>query len=252
MSRRALAMGLSAGLTILPALWAQEPAGPRPGEDSSNGEAVAAIAAELEVERTLQEENLQRYQSLSSRRARLLARLSELYRALDEAMGSQETVTREKVESLIDQIDVVEGERSRMQATERALIGNIVTQSRRVVLLEGQLAELQGRRDQEAGELSGVWDVVVLPLDQRGSFSLRQSGTLVTGTYRLRGGWTGSLQGTLVNRKVYLVRIDSKLGRSMELEGFLSSDGRTIRGSWLSYELAGSEGSTGQWSATKR
>ena len=93
---------------------------------------------------------------------------------------------------------------------------------------------------------------MVMPLNQRGTFSLRQGGTLVSGTYRLGGGWTGSLQGTLVNRKVYLVRIDSKLGKSMELEGFLSSDGKTIRGSWLSYELAGSEGSTGQWSATRR
>jgi hypothetical protein len=213
---------------------------------------VAAVAAELEVERTLQEENLRRYQSMSSRRARLLARLNELYRALDEVMGSQQTVTRERVDSLIDQIDVVEGERGRMLATERALIENIVTQSRRVVLLEAQLAKLQGRQDQEAGELNGVWDVVVMPLDQRGSFSLRQSGTLVSGTYRLAGGWTGSLQGTLVNRKVYLVRIDSRLGKSMELEGFLSSDGRRIRGSWLNYELAGSEAATGQWSATKR
>ena len=38
----------------------------------------------------------------------------------------------------------------------------------------------------------------------------------------------------------------------MEFEGYLSSDGGSIRGSWLSYELAGSEGSTGQWSATRR
>ncbi|HXV75742.1 MAG TPA: hypothetical protein VD788_05430, partial [Candidatus Polarisedimenticolaceae bacterium] len=61
-----------------------------------------------------------------------------------------------------------------------------------------------------------------------------------------------SLQGTLVKRKVYLVRIDSELGKSMELEGFLSTDGSTIKGSWLNFELAGAEGSTGQWSATKR
>ena len=79
-----------------------------------------------------------------------------------------------------------------------------------------------------------------------------QSGALVTGTYRLEGGWTGSVQGTLVERKVYLVRIDSKLGRSMELEGALSGDRKQIRGSWLRYELAGSEGGSGQWSARRR
>ena len=107
MSRRALAMGLLAGLTLLPVFEAQGTGGPSPGTSSSNGEAVAAVAADLEVERILQEENLLRYQSLSSRRARLLARLNELYRALDEAMAPEEPVTRERVESLIDQIDAV-------------------------------------------------------------------------------------------------------------------------------------------------
>ena len=63
-----------------------------------------------------------------------------------------------------------------------------------------------------------------MPLEQHGLFVLRQAGTLVSGTYELDGGWTGSLQGTLVNRKVFLVRIDSKLGRMMELEGFLSGE----------------------------
>ena len=59
-------------------------------------------------------------------------------------------------------------------------------------------------------------------------------------------------KGGLVNRKVYLVRIDSKLGKSMELEGYLSADGKRIRGTWLNFELAGREGATGQWSATRR
>ena len=89
-------------------------------------------------------------------------------------------------------------------------------------------------------------------LNQRGLFVLRQAGTLVSGTYELDGGWTGSLQGTLVNRKVFLVRIDSKLGRMMELEGFLSGEETLIRGTWLNYELAGAEGASGHWSARKR
>jgi hypothetical protein len=75
---------------------------------------------------------------------------------------------------------------------------------------------------------------------------------VITGTYRLQGGYSGSLQGTLVNRKLYLVRIDSRLGKMMELEGFVGSDDNTLRGTWLNYELAGAEGSTGHWSATRR
>ena len=87
--------------------------------------------------------------------------------------------------------------------------------------------------------------------EQNGAFNLIQTGTLISGTYRLAGGWSGSLQGTLVNRKVYLVRIDSKLGRSMEFEGALSPDGETIRGVWLNYDLGSAGGAEGQWSATR-
>jgi hypothetical protein len=111
---------------------------------------------------------------------------------------------------------------------------------------------LEGRVQEEGGVLSGTWDVVLMPMEQRGVFSLRQEGTLVSGTYRLDGGWTGSLQGTLVNRKVFLVRIDSQLGRVMELEGFLSSERDQVRGSWLNYELAGGDGASGVWSAQRR
>jgi hypothetical protein len=51
---------------------------------------------------------------------------------------------------------------------------------------------------------------------------------------------------------VHLIRIDSKLGRSMEFEGFLSTDGDAIRGTWESYELSGDVQPSGQWSAVRR
>lgn len=253
MYRRIVTIYALALLVFAPLHWGQATESPDldPDAPRSSG-AVLAVTADLEVERVLLQEALQRYESLANRRDRLLARLAELYGALDEAVRAAETTGRARSEALLEQIDAVEGERDRLLLGERTLIESIVTHGRRSALLEQQLAALLGRAEQEAGALSGVWDVVLMPLQQKGSFTLRQYGTLVNGTYRLGGGWSGSLQGTLVNRKVYLVRIDSKLGKSMELEGFLSSDGKTIRGSWLNYELAGGEGSTGQWSATKR
>jgi hypothetical protein len=92
----------------------------------------------------------------------------------------------------------------------------------------------------------------MLPVSQKGVFDLKQEGTIVSGTYSLEGGWTGSLTGTLVGRKVHLVRIDSKLGRSMEFEGFLATDGDTIRGTWQSYDLSNDLQPSGQWSAMRR
>ena len=89
------------------------------------------------------------------------------------------------------------------------------------------------------------------PSNQRGVFRISQTGTVVTGTYELEGGWTGSLQGTLVGRKVRVIRIDSKLGRYMELEGFLSPDGQQLRGTWLSYDQSGGQPPHGNWSAKR-
>jgi hypothetical protein len=252
MVRRYLALWLLIGVASLTPSQAQQDVLPVAPDGSSGGPAAAALSADLEVEGTLLGEALVRYQSLSARRGRLLTRLAELYSELDRVVQAVGAVTSLSVEAVLLQIDAAEGERSRMQATERALIESIIKSARRVDLLEDQLAELKGGEEEKEGALSGIWDVVFMPLEHRGRFNLRQSGTLVSGTYRLDGGWSGSLQGTLVNRKVYLVRIDSKLGKSMELEGVLASDGRTIRGTWLNYEMAGGDGSSGQWSATKQ
>ena len=252
MVRRYLALWLLIGLGTLAPILAQQPVPPVPDAPGAKGPAATALAADLDVEKTLLSEALVRYQSLSARRGRLLSRLAGLYSELDRVMQAVGAVTSLSVEAVLMQIDAAEGERSRMQASERALIESIIKSARRVDLLQEQLAVLEGDEDVHAGALGGDWQVVFMPLRHRGTFSLRQSGTIISGTYRLDGGWSGSLQGTLVNKKVYLVRIDSKLGKSMELEGVLSSDGETIRGTWLNYELAAGDGSSGQWVATKR
>ena len=120
-------------------------------------------------------------------------------------------------------------------------------------MLEERIAALAARAEDSGGALTGQWDVALLPSNIEGVFSMSQSGTLLSGTYRLQGGWTGSLQGTLVERKLYLVRIDSKLGKMMEFEGFVSADGERVRGTWLNYEMAGaSAGATGQFSFERR
>ena len=213
---------------------------------------AAALLGEVQVERALLDEDLGRYRALGRTRAPGLSRLTELYAALDRTVASTEPGARERAEALLEQLQAAEAEGEYLRATERDLAERILLRIRRIALLEQQIAAIDTGAEPETGALTGVWDVVLLPFSQRGSFSLRQSGALASGTYELDGGFRGSLQGTLVNRKVFLVRVDSKLGRSMELEGYLSTDGRTIRGNWLNYELAGAQGGTGQWSATRR
>lgn len=214
--------------------------------------AAEAIAATLEVERTLLKEDLGRYDKISGDRSQAGTRLSELYAAIDAAVRREDEGAPAVIEDLTARIDQAERERSTLLADERSLVARIRERMHRIDLLEGQLAALQARATEAAGPLAGSWDVVLLPGNQRGTFVLAQNGTLVGGTYGLEGGWTGSLQGTLVSRKVFLERIDSKLGRSGEFEGFLTPDGSQIRGTWRRYDLSAEGTASGQWSAIRR
>lgn len=220
---------------------------------SAEGGAAEAVATAIEVEKTLLEEDLVSYEELARRRSEAAARLTQLYQSLDATMKQREAGVAERLNQLQHELERAEIDRGGQLNSERVLLDRVRDRLRRIALLEEELGKLQGRQEKEvAGALSGSWDLVLLPLQQRGSCVLEQKGTLVNGIYELEGGWTGSLQGTLINRKVFLHRIDSKLGKSMELQGYLSADGKSIRGTWLNYELAGAEGSTGHWSAQRR
>jgi len=235
---------LWACLTCIP-LHAAAPAG--------DGGALDAIEATLVVEHALLTQSLREYQRVVLRRDETAARLLGLQHALDSALGDEKAAQSGRLDQLIDQVQRVAGERDTLFKAETKLHERISERRKRIALLAQQVEALESRvKDEQTGALTGRWDFVLMPVEQRGICKLEQHGAVVTGTYQLAGGWSGSLQGTLVDRKVYLVRIDSKLGRMMEFEGFLSQDGSRIRGTWLNYELAGVQGSTGQWSAERQ
>jgi hypothetical protein len=220
-------------------------------QSPARSDAVLAVRTTLDVERALLNEDNARYRSLASRRDRAMARLDDLYRSLDAAVRRTDREGAEAVRQTMEQIELAEKDRAAILATERVLIDRIGDRIKKIAMLEERVEALRARSRQVGGQLTGDWSVTLLPIDQKGRFSITQSGTVLNGTYTLDGGWTGSLQGTLVNRKVYMVRIDSKLGRSMEFEGYLAADGKRIRGTWLSYELAGERRANGQWAAER-
>ncbi len=218
---------------------------------ASDDPAVTAVGTSLAIESTLLREDRARYAELSRRRQAVKARIEQLRESLDSAVGRSGSDAAANLERLLELLDEAEGERTEIHLAERALLERIRDRLRRVALFDEQLASLRDRPAPAKGLLSGSWEVVLLPINQRGVFELTQTGTIITGTYRLAGGFTGSLQGTLVQTKVFLQRIDSQLGRSMELEGRLSADEGMIRGTWLSYDLS-DHGGQGDWSATKQ
>jgi hypothetical protein len=105
----------------------------------------------------------------------------------------------------------------------------------------------------EVGILTGRWRLNVQP-DLEGTAYLVQQGTLVSGTYELTGGWSGSLRGTLVANKVRLERIDSQLGFAAIFYGELDTSGEAlvIQGRWEATQLATGMPSAGGWRAVQQ
>jgi len=225
-------------LTAAPAIAAEE-AGAGP------------LEAILEVERSMLDEARERYGALARRQIELASTAARVRRSLDGAVNEREQPDHRRVRELVTQLERTEAEHAALAAAERIVVARIAEHLERIEALTLHAQAQRTEQDAAQGLLTGDWVLTLLPAGQRGTVTLRQTGALVSGTYELDGGWSGSLQGTLVNRKVFLIRIDSKLGKSMELEGYLSADGQRIRGSWLNYELAGGEGATGQWSAQR-
>ncbi len=100
--------------------------------------------------------------------------------------------------------------------------------------------------------LSGTWQVNVDP-GQEGLIFLQQQGTLVSGTYALSGGFSGSFRGTFVAGKVRLERIDSQIGFAAIFYGRLvgTGSGQRLQGSWEATQLASGLPSSGTWTATR-
>jgi hypothetical protein len=90
-----------------------------------------------------------------------------------------------------------------------------------------------------------------MPGNIAGTLYLDQSGTLVTGQYKLSNGMSGSLQGTYVNSKLYLQRIDAVRGRDAEIEGSLDAEGMRLKGTWQNFELVQGGLPRGQWMARR-
>ena len=100
--------------------------------------------------------------------------------------------------------------------------------------------------------LTGAWNIVVEP-GQEGIAYIQQQGTLVSGTYSLSDGFSGSLRGTFVAGKVRLERIDSQYGFAAIFYGRLVGRGRNARlqGNWEATQLASGLPSMGGWTATR-
>lgn len=119
--------------------------------------------------------------------------------------------------------------------------------------VEAEVRRLEARVGVDEDPLTGTWTLVLEPGGLEGFMTLELDGTLVQGSYSLSGGWTGSLRGTLVARKVRLERIDSQLGFAAILYAGLATHGDRARleGRWEATQLASGLPSSGTWLAVR-
>jgi hypothetical protein len=195
---------------------------------------------------------LQRYAEIGRERAAAISRLSRLYRELDDMVEGRAESSPDEIAAREDDAGRVEQQIGALGEDGRRTRALIREVHDRLEILKERISRLRRELPTDTESLTGTWNVSYLPTDDKGVFTLRQSGTLLVGEYILEGGWKGSLQGTFVDGKVLLHRIDSKLGRSSDLEGTLGADGQTIRGTWQSFILSGGQPTNGAWIASKQ
>ena len=243
---------MAAGLALAGAIAA----GPGVAQDMKRPEeqlaAIYSLRVQLEIEQRRLDEALQRYGEHVRARQQARDRLERLYADLDAMVSgrteSEPLLIRQREEEILKAEHELEG----IAGTGHALRAEMRDAHTRLEVLADRIARLRRTLPSDTESLTGAWDVTYLPSGDKGVFTLRQSGTLLVGEYTLEGGWQGSLQGTFVDGKLLLHRIDSKLGRSSDLEGVLAPDGRTIRGTWQNFILSGGQPVNGSWVARKR
>lgn len=239
--------------------------------------ALFSLQTELEVDAKVLRRMEQRLEE--NRKARLEAgdRVHKLYSDLDDLFekfraaihrrpgrgGSGEPDREEEAGPSVDQIEEqIEARQIEVKAAERAeaavreeghkLRDDIRDHKDRMALLAAQIDSLHASLPAPRESVTGVWDITLMPSGDKGVFALFQSGTIVTGQYVLDGPFHGSLDGTLIDRRLLIHRIDSRLGRSMDLSATLSQDGQALRGNWENYDLSNGQARTGSWAARRR
>ena len=207
-------------------------------------DASDAVKAELARERKRLASDSKTLADISRRLETALNQLASASRAVSEAAakndGADEIARRE------DAVSDSEQEVRGLLERRRLLADRVVERRRSITALE---AEMQTRKPADA--VSGRWSVTLDPGAQRGVFRMTLEGTIVAGEYTLDGGYTGSLRGTLVNDRLRLERVDSRLGFSAIFYGRVARDASSIAGTWEATTLGTGATSAGIWKAVR-
>jgi hypothetical protein len=208
----------------------------------------AQIDLDLRLERRLLMLDLTAFDEARTRERQARERVDEVSARLDETLGG-DSLSLGTLESLREELDAAREAGRTAAGRVDAQIRRLEERLQRIGFLEGELAG-GGQAVRRTDPISGRWRVRVQPGDRSGTFELRLAGTVVTGTYQVDGGGSGSLQGTYAGNRLRLERIDVRRGFDSVFEGSLDAAG-TLSGSWSANELGVPEPARGGWSAVR-
>jgi hypothetical protein len=177
-------------------------------------------------------------------------RLEQQTGGLMDAQREGETVDSLRLRD--EQLRQVEAEMLAAVAKSQQLRRSMLENRTMLAAIEVEVQRLASAIGDAEAPLNGTWRLV-MESGQEGLAYLQQQGTLVSGTYALSGGFTGSLRGTFVSGKVRLERIDSQIGFAAIFYGRLQNRGENLvlQGNWEATQLASGLPSRGGWTAHK-
>jgi hypothetical protein len=207
-------------------------------------DASDAVKAELARERKRLVSDSRSLADVSRRLETALNQLASASRAVAEAAAKND-VGPDEITRREDAVSDSEQEVRALLEKRRLMADRVVERRRSIIALE---ADLTGKKAPDA--VSGRWAVTLDPGSQRGVFRMSLDGAIVTGDYTLEGGYSGSLRGTLVNDRLRIERVDSRLGFTSVFYGRVARDAASITGTWEATTL-GEGASAGVWKAVR-
>jgi hypothetical protein len=216
-------------------------------EIGNRSPAAAQIDTDLRLERKLLALDLAAYREARAVEQRARDQVSQVAGRLDQALASDRVA--------LGTLEGVHLELSSARAAAQIAADRVEWQLQRLEDRLRRIGFLEGEAGRPAAPvvdpISGRWRVTVLPQNQAGTFELTLNGTLVTGSYRMNGGASGSFRGTYADNRLRLERVDSARGYDSDFVGSVDPATGRLSGSWIAKELASGQPARGDWSATR-
>lgn len=214
------------------------------------GQELPEIHARLVTALQALEGDLERYAAARERERAAIRDLQQANSRLDSALGDP-AVSLALLRRLEAAAESAHADLNGA-ASESAEIRGRVYQ--RMATLAEVMAEVeqQGIEPVAAGAgLTGTWRVQALGEDIHGIISLRQEGTLLSGSYRMSTGARGSLWGTATGGGLELEIVDAERGVVGEMFGVLDAETYELTGQWRARELGSGGPSLVDWRARR-